>query len=409
MELLKEILKIIDIITVAYLIYYIITGLCELKSKNKMKEETKKHKFAVIVPARNEEKVIGNLLKSLNNQEYPKDCYDIFVVVNNCTDRTKEIALENEAQVIECKTSIKSKGEALKIAFRKLKNDDYEAYIIFDADNIVHPKFINKMNNALGEGYELAQGFRDSKNVSDTWISSCYSIHYLIHNIFLNKARMNIDKSSFINGTGFMISKKFLDRKGYKVHTLTEDIELTTRCALDNEMIAFVEDAITYDEQPTTFKESWKQRKRWSIGTVQCFKIYSRKLIKKFFRKNNFTSIDAFIFLISPLLQFLGALSYLLHFLIGVTQLQYMNYSSKIISILIWYLASLILAIVAIKIRKKHILPYIKGILTLPIFVLSWIPINILAIFSRKKQNIWEKIEHTRDVTIDKILEVTLK
>ena len=104
MELLKEILKIIDIITVAYLIYYIITGLCELKSKNKMKEETKKHKFAVIVPARNEEKVIGNLLKSLNNQEYPKDCYDIFVVVTTCTDRTKEIALENETQVIECKT-----------------------------------------------------------------------------------------------------------------------------------------------------------------------------------------------------------------------------------------------------------------------------------------------------------------
>lgn len=409
MELLKEILKIIDIITAAYLIYYVITGLCILKQKSKIKEETKKHKFAVIVPARNEEKVIGNLLKSLNNQEYPKDYYDIFVVVNNCTDRTKEIALENDAQVIECKTSVKSKGEALKIAFSKLNDNDYEAYIIFDADNIVHPKFISKMNNALGEGYELAQGFRDSKNVSDTWISSCYSIHYLIHNIFLNKARMNIDKSSFINGTGFMITKKFLNRKGYKAHTLTEDIELTTRCAIDNEMIAFVDDAITYDEQPTTFKESWKQRKRWSIGTIQCLKIYSGKLIKKFFRKNNFASIDSFIFLISPLLQFLGALSYLLHFLIGVTQMQYMNYSSKIISILIWYIASLALSIVAIKIRKKHILPYIKGIITLPVFVLSWIPINILAIFSRKKQNAWEKIEHTRDVTIDKMLEMTLK
>ena len=409
MELIKEILKIVDIITAAYLIYYIITGLCVLKSKEKIKEETKKHKFAVIIPARNEEKVIGNLFKSLQKQDYPKDKYDIFVVINNCTDKTKEITIENGINIIECTKAINSKGEALRVAFNKLNKSDYEAYIIFDADNIVHPKFISKMNDTLGAGYEIAQGFRDSKNVSDTWISSCYSVHYLIHNIFLNKARMNLDKSSFINGTGFMISKKFLDRKGYKAHTLTEDIELTARCAIDNEQVAFVEDAITYDEQVTTFKESWKQRKRWSIGTVQCFRIYSKRLIKKIFRKNNFASIDTFIYLISPYIQFLGAISYIMHFIIAMLQFQNMNYTSKILFLGIWYLTSIIISIAAIKIKRKKILPYIKGILTLPIFVLSWIPINIVAIFNQKKKNNWEKIEHTKDVTIDKVLEITYK
>lgn len=408
MELIKEILKIVDIITAAYLVYYLITGLCVLKSKSKIKEESKKHKFAILVPARNEEKVIGNLLKSLNKQEYPKDKYDVFVIINNCTDKTKEIALENDVNVIECTIPIKSKGKALKFAFNKLNDSDYEAYIIFDADNIVHPKFIDKMNNIFSKGYELAQGFRDSKNISDTWISSCYSIHYLIHNVFLNKARMNIDKSSFINGTGFMISKNFINRKGYKAHTLTEDIELTVRSAIDNEEIAFVEEAITYDEQPTTFAESWKQRKRWSIGTIQCFKIYSRKLIKKIFRKNNFAGIDAFIFLISPYIQFLGAIAYILHFLIGITQLEYVNYIGKIVFVAIWYITSIVVSISAIKARKKRVLPYIKGILTLPIFVLSWIPINILAIFTQRKYKEWEKIEHKKDVTIDKILENNL-
>lgn len=409
MNLIKEILKIIDIITAVYLIYYIIAGVYALKTKKVIKEHNKKHKFAIIIPARNEERVIGNLLKSLKKQEYTKELYEIFVVTNNCTDRTKEISLENNAQIIECLEPVKSKGEALKVAFKKLNEYDYEAYIIFDADNIVHPKFINKMNNALGQGYELAQGFRDSKNISDTWISSCYSLHYLIHNIFLNKARMNLDKSSFINGTGFMITKDYLKRKEYNSQTLTEDIELTVKCAICDEQIAFIEDAITYDEQPTTFIESWKQRKRWSIGTVQCFKAYSKKLIKNFLRKNSFSNIDAFIFITSPFIQFLGVIAYISHLLIGLIQLTYINYVSKIITLVIWYFITIALSITAIRLSKKNIIPYLKGIATLPIFILSWIPINILAIFSQRKQNKWEKIEHTKDVTIDKMLEANYK
>lgn len=409
MELIKEILKVIDIITATYLIYYVITGLCAIKTKKTIRKATEQHKFAIIIPARNEEKVIGNLLKSLNKQEYPKEQYDVFVAINNCTDKTKEVSLRNNAQVIECQVPVKSKGEALRIAFNELAKDDYEAYIIFDADNIVHPKFIARMNKALDEGYELAQGFRDSKNISDTWVSSCYSIHYLIHNIFLNQARMNIDKSSFINGTGFMIAKRYISRKGYKASTLTEDIELTTKCAIDNERIAFVEDAITYDEQPTTFKASWKQRKRWSIGTIQCLKLYSKKLIRKAFKKDSFSSIDNLIFLFSPVLQFLGAISYIAHLLIGIIQVSNINYMGKISTVLVYYVTSLVLSIAAIKMKKKHVIPYIKGIIMLPIFVLSWIPINILACFSQGRQNKWEKIEHTRDVTIDKILEVNYK
>ena len=409
MVLLKEILKIVDILTAAYLIFYIITGLCVLKSKKKIIQTDKKHKFAVIVPARNEEKVIGNLLKSLNKQEYPRELYDTYVAINNCTDKTKEISLYNGVKIIECSTPVKSKGDALRIVFNQLSTEDYEAYIIFDADNIVHPQFINKMNDCFEAGYELAQGFRDSKNISDTWISSCYSIHYLIHNVFLNKARMNLEKSSFINGTGFMISKKVLDRQGYNAQTLTEDIELTAKCAINNEKIAFVEDAITYDEQPTTFGESWKQRKRWSIGTIQCLNLYTKRLIKKIFKKSNFTSIDILIFLLSPIVQFLGLASFILHFGIGLLDGMYMNYVGKLFTIGIGYFASVALSIVAIKLEKKKVLPYIKGILTLPIFVLSWIPINVIACVSQRKQHKWEKVEHTKDVSIDKILEINYK
>ncbi len=407
MLLIKEIFKIIDILTVAYLIYYVITGFFILKTKRKINETSEKHKFAIIIPARNEEKVIGNLLQSLNKQNYPKELYDIYVVINNCTDNTKKIALENKANIIECKMPIASKGAALRTAFAKLNSLEHEAYIIFDADNITHPDFLKNMNNALAEGYKLAQGFRDSKNPSDTWISGSYSLHYLIHNVFLNKSRMNIEKSSFINGTGFMITKEALIKNGYKAHTLTEDIEMTVRCAISDEKIAFVEDAITYDEQPTTFTESWKQRKRWSIGTVQCCKIYFTKLLHYGIKNASFSCLDGLIFLISPLIQSLGLTSYIVHAIIAIVNGININIASKIITLICWYLVSLCISISAIKFSKKSIKPYLKGIFALPLFVLSWMPINFIAFFIRK--NRWEKIEHTKDITIDKMLEVDYK
>ena len=101
MKVVLDVLKFIDIFTLAYLIYYIITGLYALKSRTKISTGDKKHTFAVIIPARNEEKVIANLLESLKTQNYPKELYDVFVVANNCTDRTSEIALSLDANVIE--------------------------------------------------------------------------------------------------------------------------------------------------------------------------------------------------------------------------------------------------------------------------------------------------------------------
>ncbi len=409
MKVILEILKFVDIITVTYLIYYIITGLYALKSSQKIATGNKKHTFAVIVPARNEEKVIGNLLKSLEAQNYPKELYDVFVVANNCTDNTSSIALSHNAKVIEGRTGIKSKGDALKLAFSELKDFDYQVYAIFDADNIVHPEFLNKMNDAVCAGYQIAQGFRDSKNPSDTWVSSCYSIHYLIHNTFLNKARRNIEKSSFINGTGFIMTKKLIEKRGYDSKTLTEDIEMTVKCALYDESICFVQDAITYDEQVTTFSESWKQRKRWSVGTVQCLKIYCNKLIKKGIKRQEFSCMDSFVYLISPLVQFLVLVSYIMHFVISMVKGQSIDYISKGTILLVWYSISIILSITAIKMNKKHISSYIKGIFTLPIFFLSWMPINVIACINKGQKETWEKIEHTRDVTIDKMLEKSYK
>jgi len=184
LKIIVGILKVIDILMIIYGVYYVIIGIFVFLKEKKIKKTNAKNRFAIIIPARNEEKVIGNLLDSLKKQKYPKELYDIFVFPNNCNDKTKEIAIENNAEIIECTEKIKSKGEALKYSFKYL-NDNfefYDAFIIFDADNVVHPQFIEKMNDALCSGYQIAQGYRDSKNPHDTWISNCYTLYYMIQN-----------------------------------------------------------------------------------------------------------------------------------------------------------------------------------------------------------------------------------
>lgn len=403
MNLLKILVIVINFISISYMLYYLVIAVFAFK-KDKVKfKNTIQKKFAVIIPARNEELVIGNLIKSLNSQNYPKDKYDLFVLPNNCDDNTEEVAKNNNAQIIDCTNIItKSKGDVLRYAFKTLRNENYDAYLIFDADNIVHPDFIQEMNYTLVSGYRVAQGYRDSKNPSDTWTSSSHSLHYIIQNYFMNRARNNINKSCFVNGTGFMISKEYLEENGYNSLTITEDIELNVNCGLNNEQIAFVENAITYDEQPITFDVSWKQRKRWSVGTLQCLKSYWSKIIKDIIKNKNLGSVESIMFLTAPIVQLIGTFNIVLQVVVDFLTYRKINYVSKSILLILYYISNIMLTIGILKINQKQVKNYIKGIILLPVFYLSWVPINVVAIFEKKST--WERIEHTRTVSLDSIL-----
>jgi cellulose synthase/poly-beta-1,6-N-acetylglucosamine synthase-like glycosyltransferase len=418
MEIIKDILKFIyyaiDMFVIIYSIYYIFTGLFSFINKNNSIRKYKaKNRLAVIIAARNEEKVIPHLLDSLNKQNYPKNLYDVFVVPNNCDDNTEKLSLEKGAKVIECNNPVSSKGEVLKYTFKYMNtmHPEYDAYIIFDADNIVHPEFLRRMNDSLCSGYSVAQGYRDSKNPSDTWISCCYSLFYMIQNFFFNKARMNMGWSSSINGTGFMISKEVLEKNGFDTVTMTEDIEFAAQCAINGEKIAFVRDAITYDEQPLTFAQSWKQRMRWSMGTIQCLRTYFNKLVKTGYTKGIPQCMDMALFFLAPIVQLISIFIVIMLFIYNIADIQVSDivkyaYDNKFFSLVFGYLVSVFIAVFIVILEKKKIRRTIKGILTLSVFMLTWIPINAICLI--KKEYVWEPIEHNRTVNIDSIIEVNV-
>lgn len=420
MEIVKTILKVIyyaiDITVIIYLAYYVITGMFVFinNKKRKIKNYRAKHKLAVVIAARNEEKVIGNLIDSIKKQNYPKGLYEIFVIPNNCNDNTELEAQKRGAHIIECNDEIASKGEALKYAFKFIYQNypEFDAYCVFDADNIVHPNFLRRMNDTLCSGYMVAQGYRDSKNPSDTWISSCYSIFYWTQNFFFNQARHNMGLSASINGTGFMISRDLLKKNGFDTLTLTEDIEFAAQCALCNEKIAFVKDAITYDEQPLSFSQSWKQRKRWSIGTMQCFKIYTPKLMKIAIKGKIPQAFDMALFFMAPFIQILTLFVFVILIIYNILDIQVYDisrilYDYNILSIVVAYLISIILSGFVVLVENKNLRKSFKGVLTISVFMFTWIPIHIICLISNNRT--WEPIEHSRIIDIDSIIDTNAK
>ena len=396
-------------ITLVYALYFSISGFIGIimKSKVKFKEAKKKNFFAIIIAARNEEKVIGNLLESLNNLDYPKDKYKAYVIPNNCTDNTKGVALSYGAEVIDCNIKVSSKGDVLKYTFEKLKkNKKIDAYIVFDADNVVHKDFLTKMNNCLESGFNVAQGYRDAKNPSDNWLSGSYAIFYLFQNVFFNRARMSFNASSSINGTGFMIKKSLIDEKGFDTKSLTEDVEFTGQCALNGEKIAFVEDAITYDEYPVKFGASWRQRKRWSAGIITCMRLYSPKLFIDFIKTGNLSSLDMSVVYLGPLMQILSVINLIILITFKILGIQLYDifsyaFATGAIYFVLAYLIGIIIEIFVILYKKKSVLNIFSGVVLFLIFIFTWIPINIVCFI--KKYTKWEEIKHERSIKIEEL------
>ena len=258
------------IINLFWLYQFVISITSLIKFKEKPMLTDKKHRFIIALPANNEESVIGNLIKSLKMQDYDKSLFDIYVIADNCTDKTAEVARENGVIVYErFDETKKTKGYALNWFLDKMKDkkDDYDALLVFDADKLVDKNFLNVMNKKLCQGEVLVQGYRDIKNPTDTWVSGGYAIFYWTMNRLYHLARYNMGLSPLINGTAFMVKWDLLIDEGWNTKTLTEDIEFALINISKGVKLGWAKDAIVYDEQPLTFKQSWKQRERWSVRT----------------------------------------------------------------------------------------------------------------------------------------------
>ena len=394
-------------ITIFWL-YQILISLCSLvKIKDKPLKVNKKHRFMAIIPAHNEEAVVGNLIESLKNQTYSKDAYDIYVIADNCTDNTAKVAKEAGAIVYKrFDETKKTKGYALDWFLKQKieENAPYDAFFIFDADNIVHPDFIKNMNKKLCQGEDVVQGYRDIKNPTDSWITAGYALFYWSMHRFYHLARYNLGLSPLLNGTGFMVKFDVVKPQGWDTVTLTEDIEFSLKRIIKGKKLGWATDAICYDEQPVGFKQSWSQRSRWTVGHIQCIKEYTKQLAVAAKENKTMMNFDGLLYILGSIPMFIVTLvllgtNFLMYAGDGMTKLELFE---NILRYLIpTFILPIITAAIAMFLDKRPIKPMVKGLLCYPLFMGSWLLINFKCLF--KRETTWEKINHLRSIKISDV------
>ncbi len=399
---------IVWVITIFWL-YQLLISICSfVKLKDKPMIINKNHKFMAIIPAHNEESVIANLIESLKAQDYDKDLLDIYVIADNCTDRTKEIAEKHGAIVYERIDDVgKTKGHALQwFLLKKIEeNADYDAFCVFDSDNIVDKNFIKNMNKKLCQGEEVVQGYRDIKNPTDSWISSGYAIFYWMMNRFYHLARYNVGLSPLINGTGFMVKFDVIKPDGWKTYTLTEDIEFSLQRIIAGKKLGWATDAIVYDEQPVGFRQSWSQRSRWTVGHIQCMERYTKELGNAVKTKKTAVTLDGLLYIVGSIPMFIITILLLVInacLYIGESMTKMALIKSYLMYLIPTFILPIFIGTIIMLLDKRPIKPMIKGLLFYPLFLASWLAINFKCLFKRETN--WEKIEHVRDIKINEVL-----
>ncbi|MEA5027148.1 MAG: glycosyltransferase family 2 protein [Erysipelotrichaceae bacterium] len=396
-------LAIISVILTGYSLYYVVFIGFALKKSQGFVKHAPRTRFAIVTAARNEETVIAHLIDSLHKLNYPTDLYDIYVIPNNCTDHTKEKALEAGANVIELQYPVNCKGEVLRHTFNQLMSVEYnyDAFVVFDADNVAEPNFLAEMNNAYCDGAGIAQGYREAKNPYDTWITGSYNVYFTVLNRFINHAKFNAGLSAYISGTGFMISTDVLRKSGgWRTVTLSEDTEFTLNCMINNERVAWVPTAVTFDEQPLTFQQSYVQRTRWSSGAMQLLSLYFKKLTARLSVSNFLQNFDGIMSLLATQIQALSVVQIVLVFFSAILSPK-ITLIDAAIPVLISYFSSVAIAFLVLKLDHKWNKHCLTGVLTFWFFIMSWTPINIRSLFKKTTQ--WYEIKHTRNIKSDKL------
>lgn len=394
----------------SYQIIYTIIGVFSKRKKQNEINPEKLHQFAVIIAARNEEAVIGQLIRSIKRQKYPDDLISIFVVADNCTDLTAKIAADEGAIVYERNdmTAV-GKGHALHFVFKNIFKDyaheNFDGFFVFDADNLLDENYVAEMNNLFDQGYRVLTSYRNSKNYQQNWISAGYALWFLHEAEYLNNPRMILGQSCAISGTGFLIHNDIIrQNNGWKHYLLTEDIEFSVSEVINGETIGYCRNAVIYDEQPITFAQSWNQRLRWAKGFYQVFSRYGTDLLKCMFqfKKQSFSCFDMMMTIMPALLVSIASVLFNTVFLVAGLlnplfgpQIVSLSLTSLMQYFVIYYGIIFILgAITAITEWKMIYCSTAKKILylfTFPIFMITYIPIALVALGKRVE---WKPIEH---------------
>ena len=258
-------------------------------------------KFGIVIAAHNEEEVIGHTVRyMLEKLNYPKDRYDLFVVCHNCTDNTAKVAREAGANIVILEDPDPSHAmEAYPVARgvqELIARGGYDIFVRFDADNLPHPDYLRKMNDAFETGVEIARGFEASTNLKQNNWTKVSGTYYIRDSRIACNFRERAHLDSMLTGAGLTCSMKILEEiGGWDAFETSEDVDFTFRRMIEGKRIHYVADAILYEDQPSTLKDNYARLTRMGNGLNKMFWKKGWAFLGHFFTTGRFSFIDLFM------------------------------------------------------------------------------------------------------------------
>lgn len=382
---------------------------------------TKLTKFAVLVAARNESNVIEHLLVSLKQQTYPRLSYEAFFIVESEDDPTVEIVKRYGFQYFvrdRLTPDRRTKGFALQecIDYMKRNNMLYDAYMIFDADNILDPDYLEVMNDLRQTGVKVGLGYRNFTNANSNWLTIGSSIMFSYMNEVTNKGRSYLFHKATLMGTGYYIDRDIIDDIGGWIFTgMTEDVQLSSFCYYHDVYMRYYPMTCFYDEQATDYKTMHNQHLRWLAGYFQRRKFlkkvgvqydYHPKNLLRFMNFEYRTGLFPFVIfnvvmILSGVINLVfGVLGYVYH-----VDVYYCNYLLIMMAFdfLLVYVSFVLPAMITIiRDNKRMNLTWknrIIGMLTYFFYFMDFALAFIDGLLHPSKKTNWKRVEHTGEVT----------
>jgi cellulose synthase/poly-beta-1,6-N-acetylglucosamine synthase-like glycosyltransferase len=408
--MLNTIFIVLQILVGAIGVYQFVLSIWGWAGRKSVERHAPSKSFAILVAAHNEEKVIGALIENLLKLHYPRELYDVFVICDNCTDRTAHVTRQFPG-VFACERENRhqrGKGFAIEWMLKELWKQprSYDAVVMLDADNLVDPDFLLHMNDSLCAGHRVIQGYLDTKNPGDSWITAAYGITYWFCNRLWQLPRTRLGMANFLGGTGMCFDAALLKEMGWGATSLVEDLEFTVRCVKRGIYPTMNYDAKVYDEKPLSFRASARQRLRWMQGHFSVARRYFFPLLWSSIRERNLAKFDTALYTVTVYNVLIGSLLtivlWLDQALPGVQTFTsiyfYLPYWVTVVAVII-SCAQFPFAMMLEKVKSWKMY---ANLLLFPVFLLSWWPITLYAFFTQNNKT-WSHTQHTRVLRLEEV------
>lgn len=355
-------------------------------------------RFAVLICAHDEERVVAGVVKSLKAQDYDPARFQIYVVADHCGDRTAEVAREAGAIALERRGEAgRTKGYALQWGIQRVRErGPVDALCVLDADNVVPRDFLSTLSAYLDAGHVAIQAYLDTKNPNDSWVTRCIATAYWTTNRFWFRARMKLGIPATLGGTGFCLKWELVERYPWDPGSLADDLELTMKLILDGVQVSYCHHTRTFDEKPTTLRLSFRQRARWMQGHNDVAFRWLGPVFKAFVRAPSAALFDALLHLLQPLrmvvafgcLLALAALSVAFPEHAAVARTFYFTLPALVVFVVVFVVYPLIVAALERRFAEALVI-----LVPFMLFSFSWIPAIVVGML-RYRRRVWVHTTH---------------